>query len=61
MNWLVENAAILSGLGVALLSFLSSFIKFLNDRSVSEKSLKKLKSYTDIYVILPNDVEAKMI
>lgn len=59
MSWLIENAAILSGLGVAFLSFLTSFIKFINDRSVSERSLRKLKSYSDIYISLPDRAEAK--
>jgi amino acid transporter len=59
MNWLINNIPLISGVAVAFLSFLTSFIKLLNERSVSTKGIKKIKDYTDIYAVLPDSVEAK--
>lgn len=59
MNHLLENIPIISGVAVAVLSFLSSLIKFLSERSAGARGVKRLKDYTDIYTALPSNLGAK--
>ncbi len=59
MRWLADNIPLISGLGVAFLSFLSSFIKYLNERNMSGKGIKKMRGYAEIYAILPDGTDAK--
>lgn len=59
MSWITTNLPLLSGIAVAFLSFLSSFIEFFRERNSENKKIKKVKEFTDIYSSLPETVEAK--
>lgn len=59
MDWLANNVPLISGIAVAALSFLTSFVKFLNEQNASTKTTQRLKEYSDIYVNLPDTTEAR--
>jgi len=58
-EWLANNIPLISGVGVALLSFLTSFASFLGGREGTDKQVKRIKEYATIYSMLPKDSIAK--
>lgn len=42
MDWLANNVPLISGIAVAALSFLTSFVKFLNEQNASTKTSRTL-------------------
>ena len=59
MDWLANNVPLISGIAVAALSFLTSFVKFLNEQNASTKMTQRLKEYSDIYASLPDTTKAR--
>lgn len=59
MSWLLDNMPLISGVVVAFLSFLSSFIKLLSERNIDAMGIKKLRAYADIYSLLPDNINDK--
>lgn len=53
------NIPIIFGAAVAVLSFLTSLIKFFSEQNVGMKVTKRAKEYADIYTSLPDSVDAK--
>jgi len=56
-DWIADNLPIISGVVVALLSALSSFVSFLRHRK--SKSIRRIKEYADILPLLANESRAK--
>ena len=59
INWVTTNFPLLSGVAVAFLSFLSSFINLFRERTVESKDIKKAKDYIAIYSGLSDGIQAK--
>ena len=59
MDWLANNVPLISDIAVAALSFLTSFVKFLNEQNASTKMTQRLKEYSDIYASLPDTTKAR--
>lgn len=55
----VDNIPVIFGVAVAVLSFLSSLIKFFNEQNIGIKVTKRAKEYADIYSSLPDGIDAK--
>ncbi|MGW8114001.1 hypothetical protein ACVS9P_02260 [Caproicibacterium sp. NSD3] len=58
INWIASNLPSISGIAVAFLSFLSSFISFFSERNIESKNIKRVKDYTEIYSKLPDGTQA---
>jgi len=59
MDWLFENIPILSGVAVAALSFLSSLVKLIGERNGGARRIKRLKTYSEMYSVMPSNSIAR--